>query len=315
MAMRPDAQTAKELLALRQLLRKAVPPRRQDENLIIATWNVQKFGASKTTRALHYIGEICSRFDIVALQEVQSSLKGLEKLQAVLGSDYRYLFSDVAGNNERLAYLYDRRRVTPTGFVAELVNVGEIGERLWQWHRTPYCASFCAGSFDFILVTAHIVYPENAEKKAVQLREIEGIAERMIAWSKEDDAFDRDMIVLGDFNIFQLGDATFAALKKGGLVVPPQVQALASNFQGNKHYDQVAYVPSPAIKFTSRAGVAQFGGAVFQEAWPKELGKRPPGNDPRQNLYAKAMMSDHVPLWVEFAVSQREVELTRIVNR
>ena len=44
-------------------------------------------------------------------QEVKDDLGGIEKLQRKLGTGYRFLFSDPAGNAERLAFCYKRRKV------------------------------------------------------------------------------------------------------------------------------------------------------------------------------------------------------------
>lgn len=64
--------------------------------------------------------------------------------------------------------------------------------------------------------------------------------------------YDKDIIVLGDFNIPQLGDKTFKALESGGLIVPKEIQDQRTNFLQNKHYDQIAFYKSTGISFTGK---------------------------------------------------------------
>lgn len=70
---------ARERQKLQQLLNQ-VSLRRIDENVLIASWNIAQFSDKKKARALQYIADICERFDIVAIQEVKTSLLGLAKL-------------------------------------------------------------------------------------------------------------------------------------------------------------------------------------------------------------------------------------------
>jgi hypothetical protein len=78
---RPPEDTRQELTRLRPQLTRDVP-RKSEQNLLIATWNVREFGgltekwpassADTPKRDLHSlfcIGEIVSRFDVVAIQE------------------------------------------------------------------------------------------------------------------------------------------------------------------------------------------------------------------------------------------------------
>ena len=147
---------AEERKALMGLL-SAVPLRSVDENAVIASWNIAQFSKQKKARALQYIADICERFDIVAIQEVKSSLEGLAKLQKLLPGNYQILVSDPTGNNERMAFLYDKRTVISTGLVCEIAFHGTIASpNVFQFQRSPYCASFRAGRFDFTLVSVHM---------------------------------------------------------------------------------------------------------------------------------------------------------------
>src|SRR5437867_1108867 len=90
--------------------------------LAVATWNVANFGAQDRRDQDHrLIAEIMSWFNLVTVQEVRENFGGLESVVRILGEPYRMIFSDPAGNNERMAFVYDSSRLTP------LEEIGEIG--------------------------------------------------------------------------------------------------------------------------------------------------------------------------------------------
>ena len=122
----------------RRLDAAGIPLRRTDNNLIVGTWNLRAFGRlypnwgenpgspKRNLRGLAIIGEIVSRFDVVAIQEVKRETTAIRTLiDRFLGPDWSLLMSDVTagarGNTERLAYIYDRRRVQPSGLAGEVV--------------------------------------------------------------------------------------------------------------------------------------------------------------------------------------------------
>src|SRR6476619_8035694 len=101
------------------------------------------------------ITEVISRFDVVAIQEVKRDVTALRRNLDMLGRDWRVIVSDVteggAGNAERLAFLYNEKRVQPSGLVGEIVLPIKPASVEKQFARTPYVASFKAGTTEFIL--------------------------------------------------------------------------------------------------------------------------------------------------------------------
>src|SRR4249920_2130760 len=93
-----------EMEELRNYLDGLVPPKRDAaRNVLIATWNLKEFGSLTTKwtaadndnprrdwRALWAITEIVSRFDIVALQEVEGDLQALRTMLKTLGDDWNF---------------------------------------------------------------------------------------------------------------------------------------------------------------------------------------------------------------------------------
>lgn len=110
------------LAALRKQLSADVPPKDADDNLLLATWNVRDPGmvnrrgfGERLPETYFYIAEVLSRFDFVAVQEV-NELDEWQKILEIFGPDFDGIATDVTdpslgGNGERLTYLYDRRKV------------------------------------------------------------------------------------------------------------------------------------------------------------------------------------------------------------
>lgn len=314
--------TRKELRSLRERIKASNIPHRKKNNLRIATWNIRNFGSRKSDRAVSYISEVCKNFDIIAIQEVKDSLEGLEKLQKRLGPHYRIMFSDPSGNTERLVFVYDRNRVVYTGLAAEIVMRPGRGKeeeeiermkkkmngmseqkkeryrrqlekkkeqkKIIEFERTPYMVSFRASDCNFVLVTVHIYYGSG---KFVEFREqeIKNLARFIQKRAEDQEAIDPDFIVLGDFNIKDIGGKFFKALRSGGLRVPKEIQRLGTNLSKKKHFDQIAYhrYRDSTLIYTGRANVIDFVGAVYTDV-PEKL---------------KYRLTDHLPLWAEFTVS------------
>src|SRR5690606_41403544 len=81
----------------------------------------------------------------------------------LLGPHWSFILTDVCkgseGNDERLAFLFDTRKVKLSGLACELVVPNEQVEKIKegafnrQFARTPYAVSFKVANKTFILVT------------------------------------------------------------------------------------------------------------------------------------------------------------------
>ena len=198
----PPRAVQAELDALSSLLDDSIPSKQLDRNLLIASWNIRAFGGltqswsagdgdspKRDFHALRAIASVVSRFDVIAIQEAKSELTAMRALMSVLGEDWGMIMTDAtkgtAGNAERFAFVFDRRRVNPSGLAAELVvPVEDAGVSTdafnQQFARTPYAVSFRASGVEFILVTLHVLF---GQRSAERIPELLAIANWLSDWA------------------------------------------------------------------------------------------------------------------------------------
>lgn len=323
------ARTARNLIDLRGSLDAEgtpnyVPPRSTYERLLVATWNIRAFGETRRyEESLWYIAEVLSRFDIIAIQEVTRSLDDLERVRGLLGPWWRYLVTDVtegsAGNDERLAFLFDSRKVRFGGMAGELVLPpleDEHGEShpVTQIARTPYMAVFRCGWFDFMLATVHLIWDEEEADHPPRVWEVQQVAQSLAARVEQAGTAARNMILLGDFNMFNADGAAMEALTEARFQIPHGRDDLRATNVGQvaRYYDQIAYLfaEDPELE-PARVGVVDFFEAVYSDGklanYEAELrtatGAVPadPGSYYR-NHWRRHQMSDHLVLWAELPI-------------
>ncbi len=300
---------------LREIIDKSkIPPKKVDDNLLVATFNIRQFGDKRRAGfAINALAEICNNFDVVAIQELRSNLGDLRRMLRVLGPYWKVVFNDPAGdprnkgNDERFCYLYDSRTVRFTGMAAELLISDDFltptglpkTDMSVPW-RTPFMASFRAGHFDFMLLTVHIQWNTKGGIKA-RAKEIEMITGWIDKRQQEAKLYDPDVFVLGDFNIPGLKSATFKALAKFGLTIPTVLRAIHTDLGQAKHYDQIAYYKENTDCEIGAAGTINFYDAFFK------------GLSEKQQDKMTYQLSDHLPLWMEFKI--RETDLDQFIKQ
>lgn len=336
-------RTIERLLKLRIKLENEIPQKHLEKNLLIASWNIREFDSpaygDRIEEAFYYIAEIISKFDIIAIQEVRQDLKALKKLMGILGGYWEYIVTDVTegkqGNKERLAFVFDTRKVKFGGLAGEIVLppfetkdpvTGQtIYEPVKQLARTPYMCGFKAGWADFILSTVHILYGTSVANDPDRIDEIQKIANALAARAADKYEWSNNLVLLGDFNIYSPENETYSAILQAGFEIPPQLQNLPSNALQNKFYDQIAFMVRPKqFETTGSAGIFNFYEVVFtdedEELYIPMIGNAyyttSEGHE-RQNksLYYKTywrtyQMSDHLPMWVEVKIDHTDAYLS-----
>jgi endonuclease/exonuclease/phosphatase family metal-dependent hydrolase len=291
----------------RRIQAGGIPPSKLDETLNIATWNIREFGRRKRSdAAIHYIAEILGQFDLIGVVELRDNLEDLGHVLAILGPYWRTVYSDMipdpGGNRERITYLYDQRAVAFGGFAAtgtpprKKKGTEYLPEKMW-W-RPPYAASFKAGNFDFVVIAVHVRWGNGKVKR---MEELELLANWIDGKRREKFAVDRDLIVMGDFNIED--DAMLQAMTRHGLRIPVALvgKDLGSNLARNKRYDQILHYSDAPNTFTGAGDVLDF-----------YKGDHVPlirGITKQQFTYE---LSDHLPLWVQINTDIDEFRLEQI---
>jgi endonuclease/exonuclease/phosphatase family metal-dependent hydrolase len=320
----PPDYVINDLTRLKEEL-KRVPKKKDNENILIATWNIRCFGdltekwktdskdsPKRNLHALFCIAEIISRFDVVAVQEVKNNIKALRHTLKLLGPNWGFLMTDITkgdlGNDERLAFLFDRNRVKPSGLACELVVPEKVKKNpaveanafQRQFARTPYAVSFVSANKTFILVTLHVHFV--SKSLAIKRKpELIAIAKWLASWAKTSKSFGHNFLALGDFNIDRKDDDLYDAFYSTGLFTPDDLNLAPRTIFSNpkkptlkSFYDQIAWFtgkskdkpPALNLKYI-KGGYIDFKGKVMSSLTNTKLSWR---------------ISDHYPLWAEFEV-------------
>jgi endonuclease/exonuclease/phosphatase family metal-dependent hydrolase len=340
-----DRRTIERLLALRKQLDTEVPARRAlEQNLLLATWNIREFDSpaygERLPEALYYMAEIIARFDLIAIQEVRKDLRALEQLVYLLGQDYwRYIVTDVtegsSGNNERMAFVYDWRKVMFGGLAGELVlppikRKDEHGKTIYepvtQLARTPFMCGFRANWAKFMLCTVHILYGAGTATPKERVEEIRQIAQFLRRRTLDQNEWSQNLILLGDFNIFKPTDETMQVMLDAGFKVPDGIQQIPTNAKQNKFYDQMAFrAREDRFGEVVSSGVFDYYKTVFrpedEAIYVPAMGdayEMTSSGKPRKDKSAyytdywrTFQMSDHLPMWVEILIDYSDEFLQR----
>jgi endonuclease/exonuclease/phosphatase family metal-dependent hydrolase len=323
-------RTAEGLLRMKEAFKEeGVPERVRSSKLLLATWNIREFESGKygarQREALYYIAEIIDHFDIVAVQEVRDDLSSLEKVMDILGGSWDYLLTDVTaggqGNLERMAFVFDTRKVRFGGLAGEVVIPPvKKGTPSSQFARTPFMVGFRTGWFKFTICTTHIYYGKSVKDDPQRIAEIRQLAKHLAEAVAEDNAWAKNMILLGDFNIFGVKDETFKALTEPGFQIHPNLLGVGSNVDQSKHFDQIAFI-APDLQDRledCNAGVFNYYKHVYREdqaeAYGPDVPKTKAGKPGRFKDWRTFQMSDHLPMWIELRVDFSREYIKRIAE-
>jgi len=344
-----DAPNADRIIAGLERLREQLDTdisrdRSLEKTMRLATWNIREFDSpaygDRADDAFYFIAEVISRFDLVAVQEVRRDLRALKTLMRHLGDRWRYIVTDTTegkpGNEERLAFLYDTRKVSFTGLAGELVlpdlktSDGTLVP-VKQVVRTPFTAGFRSSWIELQLATVHILYGDSKPDDPDRIAEISSLA-RFLAERAEDPlSASPNLVLLGDFNIFDKTDATMTALTDAGWTIPAPIRELpsGSNVPKDKFYDQIAVLTKahhfqpagPAGVFDiyrsvfrledEKDYVADMGPAYEKTAAGKQRDAK--GKTGYYKTYWRTFqMSDHLPMWIDLKTDFSEEYLAGV---
>jgi len=316
----PPAEVAQQLAGLRAALdAEAGLPARDGGHLLIGTFNIRAFAGltakwdsaagdspKRNLTDVCCLAEIVRRFDVCAIQETRGELTGMLTLLRALGPSWGVILTDAglgnAANDERLAYVFDRAAVQPSGLAGELViDAATFGSQAVpvqaQFARPPFLVSFQAGPatapIAFTLITLHINYGKAAADRTPEIQTFATWLKRQAA-QRED--FNANLIALGDFNIDRWTDPNGQAFVTAGLTPPAELldqpRSIFDTPTGAHFYDQIAWFTAGTrerltLQYTKRAGRIEWTKLVLTE-----LG----------NVAKSWRISDHYPLYAQFAL-------------
>ncbi|NVK41065.1 MAG: endonuclease/exonuclease/phosphatase family protein [Oceanospirillaceae bacterium] len=328
----PDMTDAAKIRTIDGLLRlktglQSIPPRRTEQNLLIASWNIKEFGhtTQRLPEAYFYIAEILACFDLVAIQEVKSTLKDLDIVMRILGGNWDYLVNDITdgtdGNSERSAYLFNNKRVQLSGTVGEIVLWPDItaGSDIKQLKRTPYVTGFRSGWKEFALINLHLHPGDDDDDVSFRKEEITLLLRALEV--KANEHWTRNMVLCGDFNLYHgEDDPTVTAISNAGFKEIDGLVGKNTTATQTQAYDRMFLRTGSYFKLVKDAGGKDIGGVfnpfdfIFRQQDHRQYkddmlavygGSKDLVNDSEaledyfMHYWRRNQISDHLPIWFE----------------
>ncbi|EDY81632.1 endonuclease/exonuclease/phosphatase family [Verrucomicrobiia bacterium DG1235] len=353
-------RAVKNLIQLRHQLDRSVPAKDAEDNLLLSTFNIRDLGkrnrrgwGKRLPESWFYIAETISRFDFVAVQEV-NELDEWQKIMSILGPDWSYIATDetdpmLGGNGERMTFVYDNRKVRFQSIAGEivlppnmLISSAQIeidGKKVKagnQFKRTPFIASFQSGWLKFDICTVHLYFGANyGEKLDQRVEEIGTIAKYLATRADRALGDDRALFLLGDFNIVSPEHRTMKALTAEGFKVPQALRDKPTTGT-EKYYDQIAFKTKPEVleyvesrsadPLKRNAGVVKLFEKVFTDnefdayksivKTKTTAGKKATTQAQLKKAYQNwrtYQFSDHYPMWVRLKTDNSQAYLSRFL--
>ncbi|WP_299292091.1 hypothetical protein [Nitrosopumilus sp.] len=302
-------------------------PKPKGNQLLCATWNIANFDSQKRdAKAYELIAEILRPFDLVAVQEVNSDLSGIYEVMEFL-PDHDLLFTDIAGNKERLCYVYNYKKLGLTPHVGELdippsdrrfykmtfhdENCDPCIHRFSGFDRNPYVASWVFKDFVFSTYNCHIYFGDEKEDDILKFRRRIVEIYSLVKWvtsktnHKNGYVFSPNVLILGDMNVpsMKKDDEVFKQIKNKTFSPVDYTDYLTpySNIKNDMTFDQLVIAKPFAEEMSLEGyGIFSWDNAVFKKLW-KDLEEEDKKNAAKRfQAYAKWAISDHRPLWCLF---------------
>ncbi len=251
----------------------------QPETLKLAVWNIRIFSNDKRDDIeLGYICKNLINYDLIALIEVRDEkiLRRTENMLSTMGRNYNYLVSEEIGRGvkERYAFLYDQDKVS-------VVKQGQLyPDKNDDFIREPYFATFRSGNFDFTVIVVHIIWGDRISERRAEIQKLAEVYEKI----RDIDPFEKDIILVGDFNREPNDDKAFSALRsipsmKNLFDLPEKSIIFDTNL-----YDNIWFQTKYVKEWTGIKGIDKFDETQFVK------------NDKKASL----AVSDHRPIWAIF---------------
>ena len=106
-------------------------PERIYGTVVLGSFNIRKLGStrSRSPDTWDFLAHVCQHFDLLAIQEIQDDIDGLQRLMALLGPRFDFVISDTTGVfpgqrglAERLGFVYNRQLVERTEIATDITS-------------------------------------------------------------------------------------------------------------------------------------------------------------------------------------------------
>ncbi len=327
----------RQLLELRNGLDKEVAIKKADQNLLIASWNIKEFGhlTKRRPESYFYIAEIMNRFDLIAIQEIKSSLDDLNIVMRLLGSDWKYMINDItegdAGNSERSAYVYNTKRVKLAGIVGEISLHDELTKdsEIKQLKRSPYITGFVAGWKKFSLINLHLHPDKQKDDLAYRKEEVRLLLAAIKEKVDKGRFWNENLIMVGDFNFYEganKDEETIQLIYNAGFKEIEKLIGVDTNASKTEAYDRMFFKVNKYFKIEKDSNGLE-NGKVFNpytyvykahdfEEYKVEMLADYGGskNLEESDLLSKyflqhwrrGQLSDHFPIWAEIVIDSSD---------
>ena len=333
----------KNLLELRKGLREKVAPKRADQNLLIASWNIKEFGhtTQRLPETYFYIAEILASFDLIAIQEIKSKLNDLNTLVQLLGDDWGFIINDMTegkdGNFERSAYLFNKKRVDFAGLAGEIVLWEKLikdsgAEHIRQLKRTPYITGFTSGWKTFSIINVHLHPDKSEEDIQIRKEEIRLLLTAIQEKTSKGHFWNENIILAGDFNLYKGDDKDSPTIKMINDMGYKEVESLKeqdTNASKTEAFDRLFLTSNKYFTIGTDENGKEVGGVfnpfefVFKDGKETQYKKymkehytgnkdtSEPGFFPKyfKHPWRKNQLSDHFPIWFELLTDSSDTFL------
>lgn len=321
------------ILNLRKGLDEQIPRKNADKTLLLASWNIKELGhlTNRLPESYFYIAEIINRFDIVAIQEIKSSLKGLDIIMRLLGDNWKYIITDITegndGNRERFAYIYDQRKVQSSGLSGEMVlwDALTANSEVKQLKRTPAITGFIAGWKEFSIINIHLQPGDDSDDQEIRKQEVELLLAAIKEKDKRNHFWNDNLMIIGDTNLYRNDDEIVQLFTDAGFREPNGLEGLMTNVSNNEIYDRIflrvdEFFQLEESEGVERGGVFQMFDYVFtQDVISEYHDEMKEHKDNPSTLTTDAkfktyfnrywkrnQMSDHNPVWTEIRIDDSD---------
>ena len=257
------------------------PPARAGETIRVASFNIQVFGDSKSSKpeVMQVLAEVIRRFDVVAIQEIRSRNENLlpafvDQVNST-GRKYDYLIGPRLGRSsskEQYAYIYDTQSIESDRSM--LYTIDDPHDLL---HREPLVGTFRVRgpapteAFTFTLINIH-TDPDEVRRELDVLDDVYRAV-------RDDGRGEDDIVLLGDLNA---DESQFGQLAQVAGIAWA-ISGVPTNTRGTKLYDNLLYSQPATREFTGRSGVLN----LMREF--------------NLTMDQAIDVSDHMPVWAEFS--------------